>query len=158
MREIIESFDRQFRRLHDRSVSLIGMIDDDRLFRRPRDLRRSYTPFSCGEYIVKSAAAVEQTVGGITTRLWDDPFEWTLPEELSTAVLVSDYLNEVEEERLNGFGFFRSDEDLSKNLPSPRELRSIHQILLDTIARAEHFQGRAFAIFQMMSDTKLPPW
>ena len=40
--------------------------------------------FSCGEYILRSAAAVEQTFGGITTRLWDDPFEWTLPEALST--------------------------------------------------------------------------
>lgn len=113
--------------------------------------------FSCGEFILRSAGAVEQTFGGITTRLWDDPFEWTLPEELSTADLMANYLAEVEETRRRGFALFNSDEDLQREMPAPEKLKTIFEILLETVSRAEHFQGRAFAIFQMFSDEKLPP-
>jgi hypothetical protein len=41
-------------------------------------------------------------------------------------------------------------------MPAPERLKSIGAILLDTVARAEHFQGRAFAVFQFYSDAKLP--
>ena len=99
---------------------------------------------------------VEKTFGGITTRLWDDPFEWTLPEQLSTSALILEYLDEVEETRKKGFKFFNSDEDLRREMPAPEKLKSIFGILLGTIARAEHFQGRAFAVFGMFSDEKLP--
>ena len=112
--------------------------------------------FSCGEYLLRSAAAVEQTFGGITTRLWDDPFEWTLPEKLSTPADVADYLREVEATRVAAFKFFKSDEDLKKQIPAPENLRSIFDLLLDTMSRAEHYQGRAFAVFQVFSDEKLP--
>jgi len=112
--------------------------------------------FSCGEYVLRSAGAVEQTFGGIMTRLWDDPFEWTLPEELSTTSLMTEYLSEVEQKRLMGFRLFKSDEDLQREMPAPEKLKTIFGILLETVARAEHFQGRAFAVFQMLSDEKLP--
>jgi hypothetical protein len=156
MDSFLESFDRRFLLLHGRSSSLIDMTPDARLFEKPRELPRTFTMFSVGEYILRSAAAVEQTFGGITTRLWDDPFEWTLPEELNTGESILNYLNEVEETRLNGFAFFGSDEDLKKEVPAPEQLKPIFEILLETIARAEHFQGRAFAVFQMFSDEKLP--
>ena len=96
------------------------------------------------------------TFGGITTRLWDDPFEWTLPEKLSDRGSIIRYLDEVENTRAHGFGFFESDADLVKELPSPDKLRPLIEVLLETIARAEHYQGRAFAVFQMLSDQKLP--
>ena len=112
--------------------------------------------FSCGEYLLRSAAAVEQTFGGITTRLWDDPFEWTLPEKLSTVAAIIGYLNEVEATRVSAFKFFTSDDDLRKELPAPERLRSIFDLLLETVARGEHYQGRAFAVFQALSDKKLP--
>ena len=41
-------------------------------------------------------------------------------------------------------------------MPAPEKLSSILAILLETLARAENFQGRAFAVFQMFSDEKLP--
>ena len=90
------------------------------------------------------------------TRLWDDPFEWTLPEELSTTVLMAEYLAEVEATRLKGFSLLKSDEDLRKEMPAPEKLKTIFEILLETVARSEHFQGRAFSIFQMFADEKLP--
>jgi hypothetical protein len=156
MEPMLKSFDRRFAMTHERSLSLLRLLSDTNLFRKPRELERSMVMFSCGEYILRSAAAVEQTCGGITTRLWDDPFEWTLPEELSTTAKVSDYLKEVEAGRVSAFGFLRSDDDLKMRIPAPSELRPIFDLLLETLARAEHYQGRAFAVFQMLSDEKLP--
>ena len=156
MRQFINGFDQRFLRLVQHSRDLLGMISNEMLFVRPRELARTFTPFSCGEYILRSAAMVEKTFGGITTRLWDDPFEWTLPETLSTTQDVLGYLAEVEATRNAGFGFFVSDDDMKREIPSPEKLRSLFDILLETLAHAEHFQGRAFAVFQMLSDEKLP--
>lgn len=153
---LLDSFQRRFNALHGRSLILIGMVAEDDLYRRPRTLDRSMAAFSIGEYILRSAASVEQTFGGITTRLWDDPFEWTLPEKLSDRASVIEYLNEVDVTRSTGFRFFSSDDDLLKQIPAPETLRPIADLLLETVARAEHFQGRAFAIFQTFSDEKLP--
>ena len=156
MDPMLKSFDGRFALLHARSSTLVGTIPDADLFRKPRELERTMTMFSCGEYILRSAAIVEQTFGGITTRLWDDPVEWTLPEKLSTGADVIGYLDEVEATRKRGFGFFASDDDLRKEIPAPETTRPIFDLLLETVARAEHYQGRAFAIFQMLSDEKLP--
>lgn len=157
MKSQIEVFDRQFSSINRRSVELLNIIPDDKLFWRPDESEQSFQMFSCGEYILRSTGAVEQTFGGITSRLWDDPFEWTLPEELSTTALIADYLAEVERTRLKGFAIFKSDEELQREMPAPEKLKSLFQILLETISRSEHFQGRAFAIFQMFSGDKLPP-
>lgn len=156
MDPMLESFDRRFLVIHQRSVALLELLSDEDLFRKPRALTRSMVMFSCGEYVLRSAAAIEQTCGGITTRLWDDPFEWTLPEELSTTARVRGYLDEVEQTRVSTFRFLTSDEDLKRHIPAPITLRSIFDLLLDAVARAEHFQGRSFAVFQMVSDEKLP--
>jgi hypothetical protein len=150
MKSLIETFDRQFLRLHERSVSLVRMIPPEKLYWQPHEKDALFPVNSCGEYILRSAGAVEQTFGGITTRLWDDPFEWTLPEKLSTPELILGYFDEVEETRKKGFAFFNSDEDLSREMPAPEKLKSIAEILLDTLARAENFQGRAVAVFEML--------
>ena len=156
MDALLNSFDQRFRILHDRSSELLNRIEPGDLYRKPRELERSMAMFSCGEYLLRSAAAVEQTFGGITTRLWDDPFEWTLPEKLSTVAAIIGYLNEVEATRVSAFKFFTSDDDLRKEIPAPERLRSIFDLLLETVARGEHYQGRAFAVFQALSDKKLP--
>jgi hypothetical protein len=155
MNDFIETFDFQFRMIHRRSAELIENVPPARLYWQPREKKALFPVNSCGEYILRSAAAVEQTCGGIMTRLWDDPFEWTLPEQLSTNVLIREYLAEVEETRRKGFAFLKSDEDLRRAIPAPVQLQSIFRILLETLARAEHFQGRAFAVFRMFSDEKL---
>jgi len=156
MRLLIDSFDRQFSAVHLRSCELLKLLTDDQLFLKPRELNRTFAMFSCGEYVLRSAGKVEQTFGGIMTRLWDDPFEWTLPEKLSTTDSVLEYLAEVEETRRRGFSLFQSDADLQREIPAPEKLQSIFEILLETVVRAEHFQGRAFAVFQMLSNEKLP--
>jgi len=156
MKNLIETFEKQFLKLHARSAEFIKLVPSNKLYWQPREKDALFPVNSCGEYILRSAAAVEQTFGGIMTRLWDDPFEWTLPEQLSTNELILEYLAEVEETRCKGFAFFNSDDDLRREIPAPEKLKSIFEILLETIARAEHFQGRAFAVFQVFSDEKLP--
>jgi hypothetical protein len=152
----LETFDHKFAALHSRSLRLLSMTGDDNLYRRPRELPETFAMFTFGEYLLRSAASVEQTFGGITTRLWDDPFEWTLPEKLSNSSLVAEYLGEVDSARKKGFAFLRSDEDLNKRMPAPTEIRSIFEILTDTLVRAEHYQGRAVAVLQYFTDEKLP--
>lgn len=156
MRNLIEIFDKQFYALHQRAVLFIQEIPQEKLYWSPFEKNALFPVNSCGEYILRSAGAVEQTFGGITTRLWDDPFEWTLPEKLSTKELIFEYLEETEKTRNKGFAFFTSDEDLKKELPAPQKLKPIAEILLETLARAENFQGRAFAVFKIFSDKKLP--
>ena len=156
MDALIVSFDRQFLSLDRRSRDLLSRIDDGKLFAHPSGFVDSTTPFSCGECMLRSAAMVEKTFGGITTRLWDDPFEWTLPEKLGTKAAVSEYLDEVERTRVTGFQYFSSDEDLSRAIPAPEQVRTIHDILVDTIATASHYQGKAFALFQMITGGRPP--
>jgi hypothetical protein len=146
----------RFEKIDRRSRQLLSKISDGDLYRRPRELDRELVPFSVGEYVVRSAAMVEQTFGGITTRLWDDPFEWTLPEKLSTKVSVLEYLDEVDAVRADGFKFLSSDAALTSKIPAPVDIRTIFEILLETLGRAEHYQGRAFAIFQILFDEALP--
>ncbi len=156
MKTFIESFDYLFLQLHTRSCELVQKIPDDKLYYQPKESESLFPMNSCGEYILRSAGKVEQTFGGITTKLWDNPFEWTLPEELSTGDKILEYLAEVEETRQRGFALFQRDEDLRRELPAPEKLTTIFQLVVGTLARAEHFQGRAFAVFQMFCDEKLP--
>src|SRR5947207_1532178 len=83
-----------------------GRISSELLYRKPPS--RSNVRLSGGEHILRSAASVEQTFGGITSNLWDDPFEWTLPETLPTANKVARYLDEVDATRKHGFELFKS--------------------------------------------------
>ena len=156
MDQMLETFSEGFVALDRRSRELLEKLTNEQLFVKPREIANSMAMFSCGEYILRSGAMVEKTFGGITTRLWDDPFEWTLPEKLADKLSIIQYLDEVEATRLSGFSFFTSDEDLKRQMPAPEKLRYIFEILLETLAQAEHYQGRAFAVFQMLSDEKLP--
>lgn len=157
MNQSIASLDEQFTRLHARSRSLIEIIPADKLYWQPRASTGAFPVYSCGEHLLRSAAAVEQTFGGITTNLWDDPFEWTLPEALTTPERVTEYLFEVEATRRRGFALFAGDDDLSKEFAHPSgEIWTLFALLLETLARAAHYQGRAYATFRLFSDARLP--
>src|SRR6266576_1615653 len=99
MDKFIEGLNRQFARLHSDSHKLIQAISPDLLYQQPPEKSNSLPLHSCGEHVLRSAAVVEQTFGGITANLWDDPFEWTLPEHLSTVERFKEYLEEVESMR-----------------------------------------------------------
>jgi hypothetical protein len=157
MYTIIAALDSQFAGLHARSVALIEAVPIEKLYWQPRQSSGSFPIYSCGEHILRSAAAVEQTFGGITTNLWDDPFEWALPEYLNTLVLVMEYLSEVESTRQRGFSLIRTDENLGKKIGLPSgEMSNLGTLLIYTLGRAAHHQGRAYATFRLFSDAPLP--
>ena len=133
MKDLILWFDREFVRLEQAWRELIQATSDQALYQKDdqRDL-------SVGEQVLKSARIVEQTFGGITANLWDDPFEWTLPENLTTWDKLLAYLGEVEEARRRGFELFQSDEDLLKTIMTPTGSTQVISLLLDTLVRAGH--------------------
>ena len=157
MNKFLLSLDAEFGKIHAASVALARAVPADKLYWQPRGRAGAVPAYSCGEHLLRGAASVEQTFGGITASLWDDPFEWTLPETLSTPALVEEYLAEVEQTRLRGFALFKSDGDLLKEIAVPSgEMRALCELLLDTLARAADHQGRAFATFRLFSDERLP--
>lgn len=157
MNKFVSSLDEQFKRLHHRSLLFLEAVPEEKLYWQPRQSSGALAVYSCGEHLLRSAAAVEQTFGGLTANLWDDPFEWTLPETLRTPESVAQYLREVEATRRRGFDLFGSDEDLRKEIASPSgELRLLGSLLVETLERAAHHQGRAFATFRLFSDSRLP--
>ncbi len=152
-RTVIESLNAKFERLHARSCQLIETTPVETLYGNSQAKRDSG---SVGVFILRSAGAVEQTCGGITSNLWDDPFEWTLPETLSTSARVIEYLWEVEESRKHAFVCFVGDMDLLKKIATPSgELRPLISLLLDTLVRAIGFQGRAIALLPTNSQGPL---
>ena len=155
---IVRGLDEEFSRLHGRSAALVRAVPPERLYwQPPRDAARTFPAYSCGEHLLRSAAAVEQTFGGITVNLWDDPFEWTLPESLPRPSDVARYLEEAEATRRRAFEFLRSDEDLSKEIAAPPGgMRTLFALAAETLARAAHHQGRAYATFRLFSDARLP--
>ncbi len=150
MKKFIETFNLQFRNLHNRSIEFVGKIPPDKLFWQPFETHFQFPVNSFGANILRSAGKVEQTFNGIATRLWDDPFEWTLPEQLSTNELIIEYLNEVETAGLKAFTLFHTDEDLLREFPAPIKMRSILELLLETLTAAENFQGRAIAVYNFL--------
>lgn len=155
MKKFIEIFEAQYQKLYLRSSEVIKNTPVELLYWQPSKKELLFPVNSVGENILRSAARIEQTFGGITTRLWDDPFEWTLPEALSTNELILQYLGEVEETRRKGFSLFQTDEDLRREIAAPEKLKSIFEVLLVTLCKAERLQGGALSVFRMFSDKKI---
>jgi len=133
MNDLIVWFDQEFARLEQSWRALVQTIDDGRLYQIDDQQN-----LSVGEQVLKSARIVEQTFGGITANLWDDPFEWTLPETLSTSQRLLAYLDEVENARKRGFALFQSDRDLLKTIMTQAGPKQVMSLLLDTLVRARH--------------------
>src|SRR6266478_7990356 len=152
MNKFIEGFDAQFAGLHRESHKLIETIAPELLYHQPPGKSNSLPLHSCGEHLLRSAAVVEQTCGGITANLWDDPFEWTLPETLTTPESIVKYLGEVETTRRRAFTSLGSDTDLLKDLAMPSgEVQSLARLFLETLTRANQFHGQAILMAKILS-------
>lgn len=158
MMQLVRALDLQFARLHERSAALVRAVPPDRLYWQPPAERpRVFPVYSVGEHVLRATAAVEQTCGGLTSNLWDDPFEWTLPETLAAPEQVVEYLEEAEATRLRAFALFRADADLSKEIAAPPGgMRALFDLLTETLVRASHHQGSAYATLRLFSDARLP--
>jgi len=160
-REIVESLDREFARLHINSCAAIENIPAGILYAAPT--QAGITPsetiptLSIGESILRCAAGIEQTFGGITANLWDDPFEWTLPEYLTTPEKITAHLAEVEETRKRAFSSFADDACLLKHIVVPSgETQPLIALLLETLVRAVNYQAQALVVLKILSGISPP--
>jgi hypothetical protein len=122
-RQVVEQFDQKF-------AILIASL---------KDLASSVQP----DLLLRSAAVIEQTCGGLTANLWDDPFEWTLPETLSNPERIVEYLAEVDLARQRAFNSIRDDTELTKYISAPTGEQLLVNLLLDTLVKAGEYRGRA---------------
>jgi hypothetical protein len=155
-RKIVESLDREFARLHLRSCEVTEKTPDELLY-SVTTLGGMRSLPSVGESLLRCAGTVEQTFGGITSNLWDDPFEWTLPEYLSTSAKVIEHLVEVETTRERAFSSFDDDSCLLKQVATPSgETRPLVELLLETLIRAAQYQGQAVVTLKALSGISTP--
>ena len=147
---LIESLSGHFDDLDRRQRALITKVRDDKLFWTPNSTADTMLTMSIGGGVLRSAAMIEQVFLGITRRLWDDPFEWTLPEKLSTKDAIFCYLDEVVSTRKQGLAFLTADADLARQLPAPEELKPILLVLVEAISRSENYLGRAEAVLKLV--------
>ena len=138
MNDFISWFDQEFKRLESAWRESTERLDEDLLY---SPVTQQLSPSA--EQIVRSARTVEQVFGGITANLWDDPFEWTLPETLVTKNKLITYLDEVQEVRERGFQLFADDSELLKSIMPPAGRTQLMSLLLDTLVRAWHHQRNA---------------
>ena len=147
----IEGFSRSFVYLHVERRRLAGSYNDIALYASVKSSNGLW-PASAATLLVRSAAVVEQMINGVTVRLWDDPFEWTLPERLPTASHLICYFEEVEAARLRGFEFLTDDDDLALSIPAPEVLKTLGQIFHDAIVRSENHLLEAKSIISNSLD------
>ena len=155
-REIVNSLDREFARLHSNSCAIVDNTAVDILYAVPTGTAVDSLR-SIGESVLRCAAAIEQTFGGITSNLWDDPFEWTLPEYLSTPAKVIEHLAEVEATRARAFRSFDDDFCLLKHVAMPSgETRPLISLLLETLLRAADYQAQSVVALKILSSISPP--
>ena len=138
-REIVNHLDLELASIVSGLKELVNSVPQNLLYQR--------TPAaSIGENILRSAAAIEQVCGGLTANLWDDPFDWTLPENLSTAGRIIEYLSEVDMARQRALNSILDDCELSKYISDPSgEPRPLIGLLLETLVTAAEYRGRALS-------------
>lgn len=144
-RSRIDKLDQSFTELHRRRCELARTAGDGVIYSGLNDSDRTLAPKTIGTYLIRSAAVVEQMINGITVRLWDDPFEWTLPERLPTVDDLVAYFDEVETARIRGFLFLRTDAELRRSIPAPIELNTLEQILTGTLTASKTFLSEAMS-------------
>ena len=142
-RQLVNHLDEEFTRLIISLQQLVSSVTADVLYRRPPAV-------TIGDNVLRSAAKLEQTFGGLTANLWDDPFEWTLPETLATTELVNQYLSEVDEARRRALRSIASDRELTREILGPwDEPRSLFAVLLEALVEASDYHGRAVATLKL---------
>ena len=145
---MVNALERAFADLIVSLQEIVRLVD-------PALLYRPAAGGSVGEQVLRSAAAIEQTFGGLTANLWDDPFEWTLPETLSTPALIIEYLSEVDASRERVFNAIDDDAALSKYVSVPSgESRPLIDPLIETLVRASDYRGRAVSHKKAQEGTK----
>jgi len=150
-RTLIAALEQEFSRLHNQFCAMVLRLPDASLYATPDSHLESKTA-AVVEKVLRAAAVVERTFGGLTANLWDDPFEWTLPETLTTIESIVNYLKEVEATRTRAFASFKTDDDLKKIISGPdSDLRPLANLLCETLTTAEFYHGQAVGVAKLHS-------
>ena len=152
-RYLIEKLDRECIGLLSRLTQLVESVPAQSLYEQPPDSSGG----SVGENVVRSAAVLEQAFGGLTTNLWDDPHEWTLPETLSTSALIVEYLTEVDQARTRAFASLVDDSALQKYIAMPSgDQGTIQALLVNAIESAQMFEDLAAEKYKKLFIDRAP--
>jgi hypothetical protein len=144
----LQNLEHEFAALLSALTEFVRTVPDDLIYRLPSDR----TGATVGETVVKSAAILEQTFGGLTSNLWDDPFEWTLPETLASSADIIRYLDEVDVARRWAFAFLAEDSSLTKTVSVPSDGQiSVLELLERTLLRSASYQNEAAKILKNLS-------
>ncbi len=138
MNQFITWFDQEFKRLEAGWRNAIERLDPSTFYSESQQQL-----YPVAEQILRSARIVEQVAGGITANLWDDPFEWTLPETLKTKDKLIAYLDEVRSARARAFQLFKDDADLLKTVMAPSGPMQLMSLFLDVLVRAQCYDLKA---------------
>jgi len=138
MNSFITWFDQEFKMLEAEWRDSIAHLDAASFYSEDQQQLSA-----AAEQILRSARIVEQVSGGITVNLWDDPFEWTLPETLRTKDKLIAYVDEVRSARDRAFQLFKADADLLKTVMAPSGPTQLMSLLLDALVRARLQQLQA---------------
>jgi hypothetical protein len=150
-REVIAALDQAFASQLAGLTAFVQSLPTELLYRHPNP--EMQTGATVGENVLRCAAVLEQVFGGLTVNLWDDPFEWTLRETLSTRDRIIEYIGEVDAARQRAFICFADDTDLLKLISVPSgEPRSLLSLLIETLVKASGYQGRAVATLKIFGD------
>jgi hypothetical protein len=144
----LQNLEHEFAELLSALTEFVRTVPVELLYKLPGDR----TGPTVGETVVKSAAVLEQTFGGLTSNLWDDPFEWTLPETLASGALIIRYLDEVDVARRRAFAFLADDSALTKTVSVPADGQiSVLELLQRTLLRAASYQNEAAKMLKNLS-------
>ena len=150
-REVVVALEQAFAGLLAGVTVFVQSLPTELLYRNPNP--EILTAATVGENVLRCAAILEQVFGGLTANLWDDPFEWTLPETLSTSDRIVEYIGEVDDARQRAFVCFVDDSDLLKFVSVPSgQPRLLLNLLLETLVRASSYQGCAVATVKILGD------
>lgn len=138
MKTLTDQFEHEFSELHRLTLEVLDQTAFETLFGSAGDSR-----VPPGMLLIRSAAKVEQCFGGLTARLWDDPFEWTLAESFTDKSQVLTYLSEVEAACQRGFKLFNDDLDLTREIAAPVEMRTVFSVLIRAHSDAASFLAMA---------------
>jgi hypothetical protein len=144
----LQNLEREFAELLLALKAFVRTVPDEMIYSLPSDRPGA----TVGVIVIKSAAVLEQTFGGLTSNLWDDPFEWTLPETLASGALIIRYLDEVDAARQRAFAFLADDSALTKRVSVPSDGQiSVSELLERTLLRAVSYQNEAAQILKNLS-------
>ena len=153
----VDAIGRDLERIHENLIAVLDIIPEDRLYWKPFDSANFIRVYSCGELISHIGGIVEYAFNGITSNLWEEPFEWITREALPTRSHIASYLEEVAQVRRMALTSV-TDSDLPKRIYFPNATETtLGEILIRTLSHASHHRGQVYAYVHLMTDVRLPP-